>query len=252
MDAGFWGVSKETDGLWVNQEDLSWSRQDKVWKWTHFLKGSRDLQKDNQSWTCSAITAPPSLEKLVQKEDLSTLVLMQPGKLHLPKFRCLHWVKGETRPLVYETHNSSAEKYSAGWQFPPGHRGGTAPASTSILSPHSSKVMVPEDAEPPSRSGILPLKGEVHKYGTTIGRCTHAENVFYLFTDAQCPVHFIHYISYPLTFLSPLLLTWKGCLYSEQEIQDPVHCYYLARCTWWKNPIPIPSLRISTANSCWG
>lgn len=62
--------------------------------------------------------------------------------------------------------------------------------------------MVPEDAEPPSRSAILPLKGELRKYGNTTGRCTHAENVFYLFTDAQCPAHFIHYISYPLTSLS--------------------------------------------------
>lgn len=54
------------------------------------LKGSRDLQKDNQSLTCSAITASPSLEQLVQKEDLSTLVVMHPGKLNLPKFRCVY------------------------------------------------------------------------------------------------------------------------------------------------------------------
>lgn len=89
------------------------------------------------------------------------------------------------------------------WLAAPSSARHTPPAARSILTPHSSKAVVPEDAEPPSRSGILPLKGDIYKYGNTTGRCTHAENVFYLFTAAQCPVHFIHYISYLLTSLSP-------------------------------------------------
>lgn len=49
--------------------------------------------------------------------------------------------------------------------------------------------------------------------GNTTGICTHTENVFYLFTDAQCTVHFIHYISYPVTPL-PLYSSPEKAVYT--------------------------------------
>lgn len=49
-------------------------------------------------------------------------------------------------------------------------------------------------------------------------RCTHAGNLFYLFTDAQCPVRFIHYVSHPLTSLSFCSSPEKKSLHSKQGI----------------------------------
>lgn len=89
------------------------------------------------------------------------------------------------------------------WLAVPSWTQHTTSASRSILTPHISKVMIPEDIEPPVQqirnTYFEGWSTQIWKY---CWRCTHAGNVFYLFTDAQCPVHFIHYISHPLTSLS--------------------------------------------------
>lgn len=43
------------------------------------------------------------------------------------------------------------------------------PAPRSTSTPVTSKVIVPEDVEPASRSGMLTLEGDIHIYGNTVG-----------------------------------------------------------------------------------
>lgn len=64
------------------------------------------------------------------------------------------------------------------WSVVPSWAQHIPPAPRSILTPPISKVMVPEDAELPSRSGILILKGEVYRYRNTVGDALLQEMYF--------------------------------------------------------------------------
>lgn len=181
-----------------------------------FLEGSRDLQRDNQSLTRSAITAPPSLEKLVKAEDLSVLVLMQPVKLHLPKFRFLHWVKGQSG---YHCKKSSI----------PLQKIRVLVGSSLLGTAHSSCFQ--EHPYPSQLQGDGPWRcwaTQQVRNTSFKGWSTQIWKHHWEMHSCRKWILFIHWCTmpssfYPLHFLStnlstPLLFTWKEWLHSEQEI----------------------------------
>ena len=79
--------------------------------------------------------------------------------------------------LKKKIHNLFAGKKKC-WLSVPSGAQSTPSASRSVLTPCINKLMVSEGAEPPSRSGTLTFKSEVHRYGNTVGDALMQEMYF--------------------------------------------------------------------------